>query len=155
MPRVLNKYKDLIPSGAVYIGRPSKWGNPFKISPTCSREDSVRLFELYLLSNIKLMNSLIELQDKDLVCFCAPLICHGDVLIKYANKIYCPHCGHFDISFRSEFVQCVGGLWINKKTGNRLDPFIDSGFRESIESVTHDNPLVCNTCNCEFLLGEE
>ena len=27
MPRVLNKRIDKIPSDAVYVGRPSKWGN--------------------------------------------------------------------------------------------------------------------------------
>ena len=28
-PRVLNRRTDTIPPGAVYVGRPSKWGNPF------------------------------------------------------------------------------------------------------------------------------
>ena len=30
-PRVLNKPHGPLPSGAVYIGRPSRWGNPFVI----------------------------------------------------------------------------------------------------------------------------
>lgn len=151
MPRVLNKYKDVIPSGAVFIGRPSKWGNPFKISPTCSRENSIRLYEMYLLSNAELLNSLIELQDKDLVCFCAPLLCHGDVLLRYANKIYCPHCGHFDVSFGQEFVQRVDGHWMNMETGELLNPseILD------LFVITIDTPLLCNSCNCEFILGEE
>lgn len=29
MPKVLNKHKDKIPPNAVYVGRPSQWGNPF------------------------------------------------------------------------------------------------------------------------------
>lgn len=31
MCRVLNKHAAGVPAGAVYIGRGSKWGNPFKI----------------------------------------------------------------------------------------------------------------------------
>ena len=31
MCRVLNKHKTGVPSGAVFIGRGSKWGNPFHI----------------------------------------------------------------------------------------------------------------------------
>ena len=31
MPKVLNKRTDTIPFDAKYCGRPSKWGNPFKI----------------------------------------------------------------------------------------------------------------------------
>jgi hypothetical protein len=26
-----------------------------------------------------------RLKGKDLVCWCAPLACHGDVILKYAN----------------------------------------------------------------------
>lgn len=29
MPRVYNKHHGDAPPGAVYIGRPTKWGNPF------------------------------------------------------------------------------------------------------------------------------
>lgn len=32
MPVVLNKRNDPITKGAIYVGRPSKWGNPFKIN---------------------------------------------------------------------------------------------------------------------------
>ena len=34
MCRVLNKHHAGVPAGAVYIGRGSKWGNPFRIGPT-------------------------------------------------------------------------------------------------------------------------
>jgi len=70
----------------MYIGRPSKWGNPFNIGRDGSREEVIRKYEKYLLSNKKLMNDIHELRGKILGCWCAPLACHGDVLIKYANK---------------------------------------------------------------------
>lgn len=69
----------------VYIGRGSKWGNPFRITGTCDRRQSVFLYEERLLSSKHLLNSLHELQGKTLVCFCKPLECHGDVLARFAN----------------------------------------------------------------------
>jgi len=70
----------------VYIGRPSKWGNPFNIGKDGNREEVIRKYEEYLLSNKKLMNDIHELRGKILGCWCAPLACHGDILNKYANK---------------------------------------------------------------------
>ena len=71
----------------MYIGRPSKWGNPFVIGPDGTREDVVRKFEEYLMLNPVLMEAARrELKGKDLVCFCAPLSCHGDVLSRIANE---------------------------------------------------------------------
>ena len=37
MSRVLNKHEVGVPAGAVYIGRGSKWGNPFRIGPDGDR----------------------------------------------------------------------------------------------------------------------
>ncbi len=78
----------------VYIGRPSKWGNPFThkagtLAETvvASREEAVRRYEEYLLSNPDLLVAAkSELRGKVLGCWCAPLPCHGDVLAKYANE---------------------------------------------------------------------
>lgn len=87
MPKVLNKYKDDIPTGAVYIGRPSKWGNPFTMSEYGTRELVVAKYREWLLSQPDLIETAKrELAGKDLVCFCAPKACHGDVLIEVANE---------------------------------------------------------------------
>ena len=72
---------------AVYIGRPSKWGNPFTIGRDGTREEVIKQYEEYFLSNIPLQEQIHELKGKDLVCWCAPLACHGDILLKYANPI--------------------------------------------------------------------
>ena len=95
MPKVYNKAKDRnIPEDAVYVGRPSKWGNPFRIGEffagkTLTREDCIMLHS-HLLHNsnagTKLLNDIGELKGKDLVCWCAPLPCHADTLLKLANK---------------------------------------------------------------------
>jgi hypothetical protein len=87
MPRVLNKYKDTIPTGAVYIGRPSKWGNPFPVTKQLPRESAVSLFRDLVEANESFKQEIREeLKGKDLVCFCSPKCCHGDVLLEIANK---------------------------------------------------------------------
>ena len=84
-PRVLNKNTDDIPPDAVYVGRPSKWGNPFVVGRVGSREEVVAKYADWLdgmIHNGRL--DLDELQGKDLVCFCAPLPCHADILLELA-----------------------------------------------------------------------
>lgn len=71
----------------VYIGRPSKWGNPFTIGRHGTREEVIAKYEEYLLTNPSLMAALPELKGKVLGCWCSPRACHGDVLAKLANEI--------------------------------------------------------------------
>ena len=48
MCRVLNKRKSGIPAGAIYIGRGSKWGNPFRIGPDGDRATVIAKYERWL-----------------------------------------------------------------------------------------------------------
>ena len=68
MPKVLNKRVDSIPPGAVYIGRPSIWGNPFVIGKDGSRDGVIAKYEAWLLSQPGLLNQLAQLRGKDVVC---------------------------------------------------------------------------------------
>ena len=70
----------------VYIGRPSKWGNPFSIGKDGSREDVINRYYTYLMENESLMADLPELKGKVLGCWCKPKACHGDVLAQMANR---------------------------------------------------------------------
>lgn len=81
MPRVLNKYADEIPAGAVYVGRGSPWGNPFHIGPDGGRAEVIEKFRIEVLPNLDVS----QLRGKDLVCFCAPKSCHADLLLEKAN----------------------------------------------------------------------
>ncbi|MGB3388463.1 MAG: DUF4326 domain-containing protein [Pseudaminobacter sp.] len=72
--------------GRVYIGRPSKWGNPFVIGRDGSREEVIEKYRAWLASQPELLDALDELRGRDLVCWCAPQGCHGDVLIELANQ---------------------------------------------------------------------
>ena len=64
----------------VYIGRPSKWENPFVIGIDGDREEVISKYEAYIMSRPDLLNQLPKLEGKVLGCWCAPKACHGDVL---------------------------------------------------------------------------
>lgn len=86
MPKVFNRKTDNIPEDAVYIGRPSIFGNPFVIGIDGTRSDVIEKYRRHLAINTELRNKVIkELKGKDLVCWCSPKPCHGDVLLEIAN----------------------------------------------------------------------
>ena len=85
MCRVLNKREAGVPAGAVYIGRGGKWGNPFRIGPDGDRAAVIVTHKRWLADQHHLLRALDELRGRDLVCFCAPLACHGDLLARLAN----------------------------------------------------------------------
>jgi hypothetical protein len=70
----------------VYIGRPSKWGNPFKIGKDGTREEVIEKYREYILSKPELLKDLSELKGKILGCWCKPKACHGDVLVELLNE---------------------------------------------------------------------
>lgn len=90
MPRVYNRRRGWAqpPADAVYVGRPSKWGNPF---PLVREEDRASVLEEYRgwihdVDNESLRQAARdELRGRDLVCWCAPRACHADVLLEIAN----------------------------------------------------------------------
>ncbi|RIS73985.1 DUF4326 domain-containing protein [Mycobacteroides abscessus] len=103
-----------MPEGAVYVGRGSKWGNPFVVTPIGSgpycwtvvdnnavdyREPpegwldkrsaalkAVNLFLMDIKGQLAPYPPLSDLRGKDLACWC-PLDspCHADVLLELAN----------------------------------------------------------------------
>jgi len=82
-PIVVNMRED---GYEVYIGRPSKWGNPFVIGKDGSREEVIAKYREYIMTRKDLLDSLGELEGKRLGCFCAPLACHGDVLVELVSQ---------------------------------------------------------------------
>jgi hypothetical protein len=78
-----------IPEGAVYVGRPTKWGNHYKVDAHTTAADAARLFELAIMSDRAAAwraEVRKDLRGKDLCCWC-PLTCacHADVLLRIAN----------------------------------------------------------------------
>lgn len=94
-PRVVH-VRDNVP-GAVYIGRraclfgrgwlgESIFANPFKIGPDGDRAEVIAKYRVWLLERPALVaGAKRELRGKVLECWCAPLNCHGDVLLEVAN----------------------------------------------------------------------
>lgn len=84
----------------VYIGRPSKWGNPFSHQAGTladfrvnTREEAVDAYRAWISLRPELLKALPELRGKTLGCWCAPRACHGDVLADLAN----PRLGDLDL----------------------------------------------------------
>ncbi len=88
-----------MPENTVYVGRPTKWGNPFRVSG--DHDLAVYAFRCYLdgVSNPAIRNGHYDgkvaptieeiktLKGKNLACFC-PLDkpCHADILLEIANQ---------------------------------------------------------------------
>jgi len=69
----------------IYIGRPSRFGNPFVIGRDGTREEVIAKYEAWLRTQPELMAALPALRGKVLGCWCSPQACHGDVLARLAN----------------------------------------------------------------------
>jgi hypothetical protein len=88
MPELYNMRggQDSYPCWAVRIDRRTKWGNPFVVGKHGTRAEVIAKFEAWLLEQPKLLEAVKrELKGKDLLCWCEPLPCHGEVLIRIAN----------------------------------------------------------------------
>ena len=99
MITVVNKYKHTPTNNDIYIGRGSALGNPFtsiqtgntKAKFVCNtREESIENFREYIIqeleSNQQIKNAFNDIYimarngDVNLVCFCKPKSCHGDII---------------------------------------------------------------------------
>lgn len=72
----------------VLVARPSKWGNPFMIGRDGTRDQVIRMYEVHIRHSPNLIAALPELAGKRLGCYCAPLNCHGDVLVKLLAEFF-------------------------------------------------------------------
>jgi hypothetical protein len=86
-----------MPPNTVYVGRPTKFGNPFLVGPNgkdWSREEVVAMYRKWAKEHGTYagIEAVMNLRGKDLACWC-PLIdengnrvpCHADVLLEIAN----------------------------------------------------------------------
>jgi hypothetical protein len=87
--------RGVVPPNAVYIGRAmprlglpaSKWANPFRIGRDGTRDAVIAKYRDWIRQQPELLAALPELVDKDLACWCAPMPCHGNVLLELlANR---------------------------------------------------------------------
>lgn len=97
-----------MPEGAVYVGRPSSWGNPFQVGEPFryfslthgwrvgvigSVKHAATEFRIYLAGRIDMHEQVRrELGGKDLACWCPPeQACHADALLDLANEVLSDH----------------------------------------------------------------
>ncbi len=97
-----------MPENTVYVGRPTKWGNPFRVGDKVKNhfgteftidtvEGAINCYKNLILIKLNpgfifgqelVMNAdLSELRGKNLACFCKEgQPCHADILLELANK---------------------------------------------------------------------
>ncbi|QJA43122.1 hypothetical protein [Phaeobacter phage MD18] len=86
MPTIYNRHNDDVPAHAIYVGRGSPFGNPFRIV-NGRRDKAIMKFREWLLTQPDLIEKVKrELRGKDLVCYCAPSFCHAEILMEIANE---------------------------------------------------------------------
>ncbi len=71
----------------IYIGRPSKWGNPFQIGKDGTRDEVIEKFRNWIITQPNLLKDLSEIKGKTLGCWCKPKSCHGDVLVELIETL--------------------------------------------------------------------
>jgi hypothetical protein len=86
-----------MPDDAVYVGRPTRYGNPFavgQLNPDTGQivtlEKCLEYYRFYLERKYQgsaLKEFLAPLRGKDLACFCKEgEQCHADILLELANQ---------------------------------------------------------------------
>ena len=88
MPRLYNQRTDTdIPTDAVDITRQGPWGNPFKIGPDGDRAQVLASYRAHIEGTLARQPDYLEpLRGKDLICWCHPEPCHGDVILELLSK---------------------------------------------------------------------
>lgn len=90
-PIIFDRYKSLVNLNRsnifdIYIGYGSEWQNDFKITKRISRTKCIIKYQKDLWEKMNKgeipLTKLANLYNKKLGCFCMPLPCHGDILMK-------------------------------------------------------------------------
>lgn len=87
--RVYNRRRGLVPKTAIYVGRPTQWGNPFTIGRDGDRAQVIAKFRTWVhqpeQESLR-TSAKRELRGRDLVCWCAPEDCHAYVWLEIVNE---------------------------------------------------------------------
>lgn len=135
--RVINRYHEPDVEG-VSIQRPSIFGNPFSSQASTvagtiivsSREEAISRYEEYFHNSIDLRVELKNLIGKNLICTCKPKDCHGDILLKYVDKL----------GKREWYRYCEDGYEVSTKGDWRF-----SAFNAKLDGKSIEWWYQCNT----------
>lgn len=86
MTKVYNTHHHNAPSGVVYCGRGSIAGNPFVIGKDGTRDEVCDKYEKWAPKQKWWKQFLKDVRGCDLLCYCAPLRCHCDFILKESNR---------------------------------------------------------------------
>ena len=90
-----------MPENAIYVGRPTRWGNPYPVTKHMPEETathelmmSLDSYRTWLIGKLRDEPHFLEpLRGKNLACWCPllrkdgkPVPCHTDILLELANK---------------------------------------------------------------------
>lgn len=89
-PRLWNRSDPDRPRKCVSIMRPSILSNPYIVGFFGTREECIKAFEIYARSSPMVWRYIEFLDDVDLMCCCAPMPCHGDVILKLWDELNAP-----------------------------------------------------------------
>lgn len=97
-----NKFRYRLPEDAVRIDRQSRYGNPYVIgarvtyhkdgtreryADPLTREQSIALFAFRLVGMLASAPDFLDpLIGKRVACWCAPLACHGEVILQALDR---------------------------------------------------------------------
>jgi hypothetical protein len=88
-----------MPEGAIYVGRPSRWGNDFEVGVDGTTEECVKLYAEAMAmlkenSPAYYNDLLAPLRGHDLACWCPlvdadgnPVPCHANVLLELCANL--------------------------------------------------------------------
>jgi len=72
------------------IDRVTIYGNPFVIGPDGDREQVLRSYAVYFEDRIqrdaRFRAAVLALKGKRLACWCAPEMCHGDIIVEWLQQ---------------------------------------------------------------------
>lgn len=131
-PKVLNRYTiTSAENPPVFIGRPSKWQNPFPISEELPRGQALKVFREWVLTQPQLIeDAKRELKGRNLLCTCSPYACHGDFWLNLANGP-APDPRPFEEYHMGEEIKTCG-FYIHPDGGEfKLDCLSDAPLRYS------------------------
>jgi hypothetical protein len=82
----MHKHRSLF---TVPIDRTTIFGNPFKIGIDGCRQDVIGKHRVYFINRLakdeRFRKAVEALRNKQLGCWCKPLLCHGDIIKDYLN----------------------------------------------------------------------
>ena len=134
-----------MPENTVYVGRPTKWGNPYSIS--AGRSHSLKFYRIWLEEKLEEdPHFLDDLKDKNLACWCKlSQPCHVDVLLEKlkssapAKPLHSLSEGETSSDRISDGLKSgISPVSPSKETGGRTTKFVD------IKDMPNYNATVTN-----------